>query len=70
VPKRTLQYGRKHLVDGVRLVKVGDDRWAKYYLPSAEDAEARAVAAGKPAAVATAERTEDEAVPLSPASKI
>src|SRR5579859_1561888 len=32
-PKRTLQYRLKHLVDTGRLVKMGDDRWAKYRLP-------------------------------------
>jgi len=68
VPKRTLQYRLKYLVDVGRLVKVGDDRWAKYRLPAA--AEPRAVAAEKPVAVAaTAEKTEEEAVPLSPAGK-
>jgi hypothetical protein len=29
VPKRTLQYRLKYLVDARRLVKEGDDRWAK-----------------------------------------
>jgi hypothetical protein len=69
VPKRTLQYRLKYLVDAGRLVKVGDDRWAKYRLPSVEEAEARAEAAEKPAAVAAAEKTEEAAVPLSGASK-
>jgi hypothetical protein len=69
VPKRTLQYRLKYLVDAGRLVKVGDDRWAKYRLQSAEEAEARAVAAEKPTAVPTVEKTEEQAVPLSPASK-
>jgi hypothetical protein len=69
VPKRTLQYRLKYLVDARRLVKVGDDRWAKYRLPSAEEAVAKAVAADKTAAVAAAEKTEEAAVPLSPASK-
>jgi hypothetical protein len=70
VPKRTLQYRLKYLVDAGRLVKVGDDRWAKYRLPSAKEAEARAVAAEKTTAVAAAEKTEQQqAVPLSPASK-
>lgn len=69
VPKRTLQYRLKYLVDAGRLVKVGDDRWAKYRLPTAEEAEARAVAAEKPAVVAAAEKTAEEAVPQSPVSK-
>ena len=51
VPKRTLQYRLKYLVDAGRLVKVGDDRWAKYRLPSAEEVVAKAVAADKAAAV-------------------
>jgi hypothetical protein len=68
VPKRTLQYRLKYLVDAGRLVKVGDDRWAKYRLPAAE--EAKALASEKLAAVsAVAEKTEEEAVPQSPASK-
>jgi hypothetical protein len=67
-PKRTLQYRLKYLVDAGRLVKVGDDRWAKYRLPAAE--EAKALASEKPADVpAAAEKTEEEAVPLSPTSK-
>jgi len=41
-PKRTLQYRLKHLVNAGRLVKVGDDRWAKYRLPAAEEAKALA----------------------------
>ena len=69
VPKRTLQYRLKYLVDAGRLVKLGDDRWAKYRLPSVQEAEAREVAAEKPAAVAAAEKMEEAAVPLSPASK-
>src|SRR5882724_8728257 len=59
-PKRTLQYRLKYLVDAGRLVKVGDDRWAKYRLPAAE--EAKVLASEKPAAVpAAAEKTEEEA---------
>src|ERR1700731_4378633 len=70
VPKRTLQYRLRYLVDAGRLVKVGDDRWAKYRLPAAEEAEPRAAAAEKPVAVPAAdEKAEEEAVPLSPASK-
>jgi len=69
VPKRTLQYRLKYLVDAGRLVKVGDDRWAKYRLRSAEEAEAGAVAADKATAVAAVEKTEEAAVPLSPTSK-
>jgi hypothetical protein len=61
VPKRTLQYRLKYLVDAGRLVKEGDDRWAKYHMPAAPPQEAPAVPA------AAAER--EEAVPLSPAGK-
>jgi hypothetical protein len=69
VPKRTLQYRLKYLVDAGRLVKEGDDRWAKYRLPEAAPEEA-AAADEKPAAVpAAAEKTQEEAVPLSPSAK-
>jgi hypothetical protein len=69
VPKRTLQYRLKYLVDAGRLVKEGDDRWAKYRLPEAAPEEATATDE-KPAAVpAAAEKTHEEAVPLSPAGK-
>ncbi len=34
LPLRTLQYRLKHLVDGGRLVKEGERRWAKYLLPT------------------------------------
>ena len=64
VPKRTLQYRLKHLVDAGRLAKEGDDRWAKYRIPAAErevlPAEKVAAAPGK---------TEEAAVSLSTASK-
>ena len=68
VPKRTLQYRLKHLVDAGRLVKEGDDRWAKYRVPAAEAAPAEEVAAAAKRS-AEAENTEEAAVPLSPASK-
>src|SRR2546429_87161 len=34
VPRRTLQYRLKHLVDQRQLVKDGDGRWAKYRIPT------------------------------------
>jgi len=69
VAKRTLQYRLRYLVDAGRLVKEGDDRWAKYRLPKAAAEEAPA-ADEKPAAVpAAAEKTHEEAVPLSAAGK-
>src|SRR5205807_498580 len=62
----TLQYRLKYLVNTGRRVKMGDDRWAKYRWPAAE----KALASEKPAAVPpAAEKTEEEAVPLSSASK-
>ena len=67
IPKRTLQYRLRYLVDAGRLVKEGDDRWAKYHLPAAVPAKTPA-SAGMPAA-APAAVAEEEAVPLSPASK-
>ena len=35
LPRRTLQYRLKNLVDAGRLRKEGEGRWAKYYLPEA-----------------------------------
>ena len=34
IPHRTLQYRLKYLVDGRRLAKEGEGRWAKYRLPA------------------------------------
>jgi len=67
---RTLQYRLKYLVDKGRLITDGEGRrWTRYRVPAAE-AEPRALAVEKPAAVpAAAEKTEEEAVPLSPASQ-
>jgi Fic/DOC family len=64
---RTLQYRLKYLVDKRRLIKEGEGRrWARYRV----EAEPRALAAETPATVpAAAEQMEEEAVPLSPASK-
>ncbi len=66
VPKRTLQYRLKYLVDEGRLVKKGDDRWAKYRLPSPAEVRPPAHAEEVPAPPAT---EGEEAVPLSDASK-
>lgn len=63
VPKRTLQYRLRYLVDAGRLLKEGDDRWAKYRLPPPLAPAAPATGAA-PAAVEA-----EEAVPLSSASK-
>jgi len=38
IPRRTLQYRLKHLVDEGRLIKNGEKRWARY-LPASEPAE-------------------------------
>jgi hypothetical protein len=67
---RTLQYRLKYLVDKGRLIKEGEGRrWTRYRVPAAE-AVPRALTAGEPAAVASAdERMEEAAVPLSAASK-
>jgi hypothetical protein len=69
VPKRTLQYRLKYLVDAGRLVKEGDDRWAKYRLPEAAPEEATAKDEQAAAVPAAEEKTHEEAVPLSPAGK-
>jgi Fic/DOC family len=67
---RTLQYRLKYLVDKGRLITGGEGRrWTRYRVPAAE-AEPRALAVEKPVAVpAAAEKTEEAAVPLSPASQ-
>jgi hypothetical protein len=67
---RTLQYRLKYLVDKGRLITDGEGRrWTRYRVPAAE-AEPRALAVEKPADVpAATEKTEEEAVPLSPASQ-
>ena len=68
VPKRTLQYRLRYLVDAGRLVKKGDDRWAKYHLPATAPEKTPAtteMSTAPPAAVVD----EEAAVPLSPASK-
>jgi DNA-binding transcriptional ArsR family regulator len=61
---RTLQYRLKYLVDKGRLIKEGEGRrWTRYRMPAAEEV------AEKPEAVpAAAEKAEEVAVPLSPAS--
>jgi hypothetical protein len=69
VPKRTLQYRLKYLVDHGRLVKEDDDRWAKYRLPPAAEARPAAHPEAAPAAPAAAAEGEAEAVPLSDGSK-
>lgn len=66
VARRTLQYRLKTLVDAGRIVAEGDGRGAKYRLPAAAKApvaDERALASPRTAAA------EEEAVPLSTASK-
>lgn len=58
VPRRTLQYRLKYLVDEGRLVKEGEGRGARYRIPSAVTA----------ASAATAPAEGEEVVPLSIAS--
>ena len=60
VPRRTLQYRLKHLVDAGRLVREGKDRWAKYRLPAGAQEKAPTAPVESPDG--------EEAVPLSPAS--
>ncbi len=66
VPKRTLQYRLRYLVDAGRLLKEGDDRWAKYRLPPPLAPVAPATMAPMAQAVPVEAQ---EAVPLSRASK-
>ncbi len=67
---RTLQYRLKYLVDKGRLITEGEGRrWTRYRVPAAEAAP-RALAEEAPKAVPpAAEKAEDAAVPLSPASQ-
>ena len=69
VPKRTLQYRLKYLVDVGRLVKEGDDRWAKYCMPPATPEKTPAAPPEKAPAAPAASAEGEDAVPLSPASK-
>src|SRR5947209_2507745 len=68
-PDRTLQYRLRYLVNKGRLNKEGSGRrWTRYRLPG--EAKPTAVAAEKPLGVPSpADKTEEAAVPLSPASK-
>src|SRR5688500_18346833 len=52
VPRRTLQYRLRYLVNEKRLVQEGERRWAKYRLP-AQQQLGEAAPAGKPAAETT-----------------
>ncbi len=61
VPRRTLQYRLRYLVNEKRLVQEGERRWAKYRLP-AQQQLGDAAPAGKPAAETTI------SLPLSSAS--
>ncbi|HUZ96850.1 MAG TPA: Fic family protein [Edaphobacter sp.] len=63
IPRRTLQYWLKHLVDAERLVKEGEGRWAKYHVPAATAPEEAA-----PARAAEGAEEGEVHVPLSPAS--
>ena len=66
VARRTLQYRLKSLVDAGRIVAEGEGRGAKYRLPTAAKAP---VAGEQPPAAPEAAAVEEEAVPLSAASK-
>lgn len=67
VARRTLQYRLKSLVAAGRIIAEGQGRGAKYRRPAAEKAPAVAVEKAPPAPEPAA--AEEEAVPLSPASK-
>jgi hypothetical protein len=69
VPKRTLQYRLKYLVDKGRLIKEGDDRWAKYRMPPPASEARYAGHADTTPAAALAAAEEAMAVPLSEASQ-
>ena len=61
MPRRTLQYRLRRLVESGRLVREGKRRGAKYRLPAARAAEETAAAAGK----ADAENQSGDAISLS-----
>jgi len=66
VPRRTLQYRLKSLVESGRIAAGGEGRGAKYRMPAPSKASAVA-AENAPMTPEAAE--EEEAVPLSPAGK-
>lgn len=47
IPRRTLQYRLKHLVDAKRLTRQGSGRWAKYRPPAPTEAPAAPAPAGE-----------------------
>jgi DNA-binding transcriptional ArsR family regulator len=67
VARRTLQYRLKSLVDAGRIVAEGEGRGAKYRMPAA--AQPLAMAVENAPAAPEAAAAEEEAVPLSAASK-
>ena len=50
LPRRTLQYRLKSLVDDKRLVRNGSGRWARYHLPKVTSLSAARVVTGNPRA--------------------
>ena len=66
IPRRTLQYRLRRLVDDGRLVMEGEGRWARYRAPEAPQAAREAEA---PAAPPRAAAEEEAAIALSPAAK-
>jgi hypothetical protein len=58
VPRRTLQFRLKRLVDDGRVLRQGEGRWARYSAPEARPAPAQPEAAA-----------DEAAVPLSPESQ-
>ncbi|MBI4178256.1 hypothetical protein HY522_02380, partial [bacterium] len=66
LPRRTLQYRLRRLVDDGRLVMDGVGRWARYRAPEAREAAPEAEA---PAAPPRAAAEEEAAIALSPAAE-
>lgn len=66
IPRRTLQYRLKRLVDDGRLVMEGEGRWARYRAPQAPQAAPKAEA---PAARPGAAVEEEAAIAISPAAE-
>ncbi len=47
LPRRTLQYRLKHLVDAGRLIRKGSGRWARYHSPAGTTIGEVAVGTGR-----------------------
>src|SRR5262245_40309192 len=65
IPRRTVQYRLKRLVDGGRLVREGDGRWARYRTPEAAAPAVAPEAAAAPTKAAVTLSREGEEIRAS-----